>query len=140
MMKMIRALTGKGFSIRYQPERSENREGGIHEKYKAGTRTVNDGICGRNCGNCLRGHLDLCSRFHGRSISALYNAHNATGKNRFSILDITEENEEPDPLERISRTEEKTGTGRSGSRFCPFCGTAVRDDFEFCDQCGKKLP
>lgn len=73
-------------------------------------------------------------------VSALYNAHNATGKNRFSILDITDENEEPDPLERISRTEEKTGTGRSGSRFCPFCGTAVRDDFEFCDQCGKKLP
>ena len=73
-------------------------------------------------------------------VSALYNAHNATGKNRFSILDITDENEELDPLERISRTEEKTGTGRSGSRFCPFCGTAVRDDFEFCDQCGKKLP
>ena len=26
------------------------------------------------------------------------------------------------------------------SRFCPYCGTALHNDFEFCNACGKKLP
>ena len=73
-------------------------------------------------------------------VDVLYNLHNATAKNRMSAFDITEDGEEPDPLQKAFGTaEEKAGTG-SGSKFCPYCGTPVRDSYEFCSNCGKKLP
>ena len=25
-------------------------------------------------------------------------------------------------------------------KFCPYCGTKVETDYEFCNNCGKKLP
>ena len=73
---------------------------------------------------------------------AIYNFKNATGKNRYSEYDITDENEEPDPWnERFGGNNTNSNTGTSAmSRFCPYCGTKVESDFEFCNQCGKKLP
>lgn len=75
--------------------------------------------------------------------TTIYNFKNATGKNRFSEFDITDGNEEPDPLsqqlgygQEDSPREEPAGS----SRFCPYCGAAVGEGFEFCNQCGKKLP
>ena len=63
-------------------------------------------------------------------ISAGYYLLNATQKNRFSIFDITEDNEEPDPL-----------NARLGTvRYCPQCGARMRDGDLFCAQCGNKLP
>ncbi|MBE6648332.1 MAG: zinc-ribbon domain-containing protein [Ruminococcaceae bacterium] len=68
-------------------------------------------------------------------IQAIYNFKNATGKNRYSAYDITDENEEPDPLNH--RFGDKHD---DENKFCPYCGNSVEDDFEFCNKCGKKLP
>ena len=75
-------------------------------------------------------------------VTTVYNFRNATGKNRYSQFDITEGDEEPDPLnERFgeSREPEKAGE-ESDSRFCPYCGTPVHENFSYCNSCGKKLP
>ncbi len=71
-------------------------------------------------------------------IQAVYNFKNATGKNRYSDFDITDSNEEPDPLNG------KFGNGNMGksvdSEFCPYCGTVVAGDYTYCNKCGKRLP
>lgn len=68
----------------------------------------------------------------------VYNFKNATGKNRYSQFDITDADEEPDPFnERFGATQTNNNTD---NKFCPYCGTAVETDFEFCNSCGKKLP
>ncbi len=78
--------------------------------------------------------------------SSIYNFKNATSKNRFSTYDITDSNEEPDPLNmRFHSSEEPFSSyeafGESTNhKFCPYCGAKVQEDFEFCNQCGKKLP
>ena len=75
-------------------------------------------------------------------VRAIYNFRNATGKHRYSAFDITDSGEEPDPLNeqfgdlRLS-TQKKTDVN---SKFCPYCGTPVAGDFEYCNNCGKKLP
>ena len=84
-------------------------------------------------------------------ISAVYNFKNATGKNRYSEYDITEGNEEPDPFNERFNTDSnywydyssdnnQASTQNSASKFCPYCGTKVATDYEFCNNCGKKLP
>ncbi len=72
----------------------------------------------------------------------VYNFKNATGKNRYSAYDITDSNEEPDPLnQRFGNAQEATPKQNDvDNKFCPYCGTAVKGDFEFCNNCGKKLP
>lgn len=72
----------------------------------------------------------------------IYNFKNATNKNRYSSFDITDEAEESDPLnERFGSTQgaaqEHT---RADNKFCPYCGAAVKNDFDFCNSCGKRLP
>lgn len=63
---------------------------------------------------------------------AVYHYKNATGKERMSIVDIVDENEEKDPLNaRLRRNE--------GEKFCPYCGTMVQTSFQFCPSCGKSL-
>ena len=47
---------------------------------------------------------------------------NATGENRFSLYDITEEEERP-----------------TETAFCPYCGAKAEKDYAFCRSCGKKL-
>lgn len=75
-------------------------------------------------------------------IQAVYHFRNATGKNRYSAFDITEDGEEPDPLEErfgtdASREKEPDG---AGAAFCPYCGTRTEGTYAFCPRCGKKLP
>ncbi len=72
----------------------------------------------------------------------VYNFKNATGKNRYSAYDITDGLEEPDPLnERFGNTQSTAQKQNdAGNKFCPYCGTAVENDYEFCNNCGKKLP
>ena len=69
----------------------------------------------------------------------VYNFKNATGKNRYSQFDITDSNEEPDPLnERFGNAQSFENSARntaSGSAYCPYCGTPVGDGFEFCNRC-----
>lgn len=86
-------------------------------------------------------------------VIAIFSFKNATNKNRYSLFDITENSEEPDPLnERFGNSsyynntynnmsfDANTGTNSNSSRFCPYCGTPAASDFEFCNSCGKKLP
>lgn len=94
-------------------------------------------------------------------VNVIYNFKNATSENRYSSFDITEDNEEPDPLnERFGNnpyydnqyndnqygynqddySEPETRSYGANSRFCPYCGNPVEGDFEFCNICGKKLP
>ena len=76
-------------------------------------------------------------------VNTVYNFKNATGKNRYSSFDITEDGEEADPWnERFG--EKRANTNRvdlsADSKYCPYCGAKVQKDFEFCNQCGKRLP
>lgn len=79
-------------------------------------------------------------------VSAIYNFKNATGKNRYSQFDITDGDEEPDPLNerfgapRAARSEDKKENKNSKNKFCPYCGAEVGDGFAFCNNCGRKLP
>ncbi len=73
-------------------------------------------------------------------VQAVYNFKNATGENRYSAFDITENGEEPDPLnERFGA--HRSETPQSGeSRYCPYCGQKAEGDHAFCCRCGRKLP
>lgn len=88
-------------------------------------------------------------------VQAVYHLKNATGENRYSSFDITDGNEEPDPLNEYfgqrqtdSREDDqdfnqsvtRNTSRQGGSAFCPYCGTPVEGDFAFCNKCGKKLP
>ena len=72
----------------------------------------------------------------------IYHFRNATGKNRYSSFDITEDGEEMDPLEqRFGGTREKNAPqGAHDAGFCPFCGAPAEKGYAFCRRCGKELP
>lgn len=75
-------------------------------------------------------------------ISGVYDFRNATGKKRYSAFDITEEGEEPDPLnERFGEQDQPNGDfgQESAGGFCPYCGALTEADYEFCRTCGQKL-
>lgn len=72
----------------------------------------------------------------------IYNFKNATGKNRYSAYDITDAHEETDPLNERFGTSQTYAQKKTDAenKFCPYCGTAIENDYEFCNNCGKKLP
>lgn len=79
------------------------------------------------------------------AVQAVYNFKNATGDRRYSLYDITEDGEEPDPLERrLYDIPQPPPAGEPPSkgtlRFCPYCGAELGEAFAFCGVCGKKLP
>lgn len=75
-------------------------------------------------------------------VQAFYHFKNATGEQRFSAFDITEDGEEPDPLDRRFRGAPPPPSAREpgGYRFCPYCGAELAEDFSFCGVCGRRLP
>lgn len=73
-------------------------------------------------------------------VSAVYNFKNATGKNRYSAFDLTDGEEEPDPLNLRFGARPDANPRSSGSAFCPYCGTKVEGEYAYCNKCGKKLP
>lgn len=75
-------------------------------------------------------------------VTTIYNFKNATGKNRYSSFDITDGDQEPDPLNQQfgADPEEPFSLEEDSHKFCPYCGNPVGEDFEFCNRCGKKLP
>ena len=77
-------------------------------------------------------------------VQAIYNFKNATGENRYSEFDITDESEESDPWnERFGKKNfppEVEPGGKSKSNFCPYCGERADSDFAYCKNCGRKLP
>lgn len=64
-------------------------------------------------------------------VTAVYNFKNASSPNRFSTFDITDDSEEPDPLNERFKTDEKK-PGSEGSAYCPFCGAKLGEGFEYC--------
>lgn len=75
-------------------------------------------------------------------VLAVYHFKNATSENRFSVFDITDGNEEPDPLNvRFGQPGAPSGTSRpTAESFCPYCGAPADSDFAYCRKCGKALP
>lgn len=75
-------------------------------------------------------------------VQAVYNFTNATGENRYSAYDITDSDEETDPLnEKFGKVSNTPGTDKTKeSRFCPYCGTKAEEGYAYCNHCGKKLP
>ncbi len=71
-------------------------------------------------------------------VQTVYNFKNATGKNRYSHFDITEDTEEPDPLNEAFGYKDNQNSAESN--FCPYCGTMVTDEYTYCNKCGKRLP
>ena len=73
------------------------------------------------------------------AVITVRNFKNAISKNRESMYDIVDGREEPDPFdERFGGN--KADTDGTDCRYCPYCGTAVESDHEYCNQCGRKLP
>ena len=76
-------------------------------------------------------------------VQAVYHYKNTTGKERFSTFDITDDGEEIDPLEQRfgNNVQEKRVTELNiDIEFCPYCGTKVASEYDYCVKCGKKLP
>lgn len=71
---------------------------------------------------------------------ALYHYRNATGENRFSEFDITEDGEEPDPLDRRVQEPPEREAPEGADRFCPYCGARAGAGFSYCARCGRELP
>jgi hypothetical protein len=84
-------------------------------------------------------------------VSGVAGLYNAVSRNRFSTYDITTDEEESDPIaealdlhpNRRRDHREPEPSSRNPRRveggFCPYCGEAVDDDFDFCPKCGKDI-
>jgi hypothetical protein len=78
-------------------------------------------------------------------VQLIYNVKNAIGKNRMSIVDITEDGEEKDPLDQIFVKEREKDVREQGAKtltefvFCPYCGQKLDKSYRFCPACGKSL-
>ncbi len=74
--------------------------------------------------------------------NAIYSFVNATGKNRFSAFDITDDGEEEDPLnERFGEKREASTSAPDGETvYCPYCGEKAEKGYRYCRKCGKELP
>lgn len=95
-------------------------------------------------------------------VGAVYNFKNASGANRMSVYDITEDNEEPDPLQELFHKKHgeaggtvgstvnstinsaagvpgNSQTGRDTVNFCPFCRCELKENFNFCPKCGSDI-
>ena len=77
-------------------------------------------------------------------VNAVYNFKNATSKNRYSSFDITDGQEEPDPLNRrygVQNTFNTSAPNGNSVGFCPYCGEPItKQEYEFCPKCGRELP
>jgi hypothetical protein len=78
-------------------------------------------------------------------VRAYYHFTNATGKDRFSAFDISDDAEEPDPLNQIfgraqsEGTETRPGERKIEGEFCPYCGAPAQREFDYCPKCGKDI-
>ena len=74
-------------------------------------------------------------------MNAVYHFKNAASENRYSAFDITDGDEEPDPLNgRFGSASAPNEAPSAETHFCPYCGAPVQQDFAFCRKCGRELP
>ena len=95
-------------------------------------------------------------------IQAAYHYKNATSKNRFSMFDVTDSQEEGDPSDKWIRdditentpdntvndmyTDKMEDSNRDSNKdsnkdinYCPYCGNSLSSNFSFCPKCGKRV-
>jgi hypothetical protein len=80
-------------------------------------------------------------------IQGIFHFKNATGKNRMSLLDITDKNAEPDPLDNFfvssdthNLKDDEVEINGEDYNYCPFCGNEIDEEsFVFCTKCGKQM-
>jgi len=80
-------------------------------------------------------------------VQGVYHLKNARAKNRHSSFDITDEDEEPDPLNERFHTRIQglqnpavPGAGAGAQQnFCPYCGAGTESNHVFCKNCGKNM-
>lgn len=75
--------------------------------------------------------------------------YNATAKERTSIVDIVDSEEEGDPLAAHIHADSdpaenapdalKSDEALPVGGFCPYCGAKAKEDHRFCARCGKPL-
>lgn len=75
---------------------------------------------------------------------AVYNYKNATGKNRYSIIDITDSSEEGDPSDKWIKNENKNDEEKTQQEsaqidvnYCTYCGVKLKGEYRYCPKCGK---
>ncbi len=77
------------------------------------------------------------------AVQQFYNYNNAPNKNRMSEYDITDEYEEPDPLQaRFNRNDSSDSIDEivvDDANFCPYCGAELNEAYRYCPKCGKKI-
>ncbi len=76
-------------------------------------------------------------------VKFIYNYKNATEKDRMSIYDITDENEEIDPFDELINKKENESTNdvnkvEDNYKYCPYCGQKIKEEFKFCPSCGRE--
>jgi hypothetical protein len=71
----------------------------------------------------------------GSIAAAVYNAHNATGRNRFSNFDVVPSDSEPEPL-GPGPSGATPRPGETAAKFCSHCGAPLRSGDRFCSRCG----
>lgn len=69
---------------------------------------------------------------------AYYNYKNATGKNRYSLYDITDSSEEGDPSDKWIKDDKETEEDVD-IKYCPYCGASLEVNFSYCPKCGKNV-
>ncbi|MFZ5985574.1 MAG: zinc-ribbon domain-containing protein [Bacillota bacterium] len=82
-------------------------------------------------------------------VQIAYNLNNAAAKNRMSVYDITDDNEEVDPIQKLidDREDGRNNSYRSDNvmdessdiNYCPYCGKHLDQDYVFCPKCGKQV-
>ncbi len=79
-------------------------------------------------------------------VQVVYNYKNASGRNRMSVYDITDEHEEKDPVDKYIKykeiNEDDYNNGNisgHGEKFCPYCGKELKGDFQYCPKCGREV-
>ncbi|GAA0358363.1 zinc ribbon domain-containing protein [Bacillus horti] len=81
-------------------------------------------------------------------VQGIYHFKNASGKNRMSLFDITDANDEPDPLNEyinnVKQEDKQINTSQPERldkiNFCPYCGNKISgSSYVFCPKCGKEI-
>ena len=72
---------------------------------------------------------------------AILNLRNAISRKRYSMYDIVDHTEEPDPLnERFGNQPAKHVANGNETFYCPWCGAKAEPGHRYCSQCGGELP
>lgn len=73
-------------------------------------------------------------------VQAIYHFHNASQKNRFSSFDITDDQEEADPLQQHFSSNMAETKQKDSIAYCPWCGAKIEPGYCYCTHCGRELP